>query len=161
MFGTLRFNIVKSSHETPHTAFDSADPPRNFSLSIGERIRALTIGTPAYALRKRSIEDLEARYLGILRALRIALVRKNAAEREVCQALLAKADTFDLVKLNTLITTHNRYYPIEANLPVDPRTGEYLLFGRPWLPEATWTAHRLVDHALAYDCECDSADAPR
>ena len=45
------------------TAFDSADPPRNFSLSVNDRIRAMAIGAPAYATRKKTIEDREDRFV--------------------------------------------------------------------------------------------------
>jgi hypothetical protein len=35
--------------------------------------------------------------------------------------------------LNALIAEHNEWYPVERNLPVDPRTGEWVtLFGRPF-----------------------------
>ncbi|MEQ1505176.1 MAG: hypothetical protein ABMB14_23285 [Myxococcota bacterium] len=50
-----------------------------------------------------------------------------------------------------MITTHNRYYPIEANLPMD-RHG-YVAYGRPWRPEAHYTAARLVDLARAFLAE--------
>jgi len=44
---------------------------------------------------------------------------------------LAAHWNFDNV--NTLIEQHNEYYPIERNLPVSARTGEYLtVSGRPY-----------------------------
>jgi hypothetical protein len=129
--------------------FTSADPPRNFSLSVDDRIRALTIGPPAYATRKKRIEDLVERHLRTLVALHDARLAKFDDEDAdaMTRALLAKAGTFDLARLNELITTHNRYYPIEAGLPTDVRTGGYLVHGRPWLPDAPWTAARFVDEA--------------
>lgn len=130
------------------TAFNSADPPRNFSLTVGERIRALTIGAPAYATRKKHIEDLEDRYASILRSLRNALVGRGLPEHEIRRALQDRAATLELKKLNTLITAHNRYYPLEANLAMDPRTGEYLVYGRRWEPTLAWTVERLVEAAL-------------
>jgi hypothetical protein len=43
--------------------------------------------------------------------------------------------------LNDLIEQHNEYYPIEANLPVDPRTGDYVtMTGRPYEREPLDTA---------------------
>ena len=42
--------------------------------------------------------------------------------------------TEDLARLNDLIGRHNRYYPIEANLPIDVRTGRLLDRGAPWRP---------------------------
>jgi hypothetical protein len=137
---------------TPKTAFNSADPVRNFSLSVGERIRAITIGAPAYATRKKHIEDLEERHVRTLVALHDALVAKSDRRdvAAVSAALLEKARTLDLKKMSSLITSHNRYYPIEANLPVDPRTGEYLVYGRRWEPEQPWTPARMVERALAF-----------
>jgi hypothetical protein len=143
-----------SDDSAAKSAFSSADPPRNFTLSINERIRALTIGPPAYATRKKGIEDLVERYIETLvvhHAKRAA--RLEPAERDdrdgMTKALLEKAATLDLARLNRLIETHNRYYPIEANLATDLRTGEYLVHGRRWSPEDPWTALRLVEEARA------------
>lgn len=108
----------------------SADPPRNFTLTTDERIRALTIGVPAWSARKRKIEDEEARLVSELVELRDE------------HAMRAHAATFDLTKLNELVAIHNRYFPIEANLPMN-RHG-YLVHGRPWRPEEPYTAERLL-----------------
>lgn len=157
--------VKKPGHEDPRPAgaLDSADPPRNFTLSIEERTRALVIGVPAYALRKRKIEDAEARFVRELVELRDKLRDKDVgralAPADVSQALLAHAETFDLGPVNKLIATHNRYYPIEANLPIDPATGGYLLYGRLWAPEAPWTAARLVARAERDERAATSAEA--
>jgi len=126
------------------SALNSADPIRNFSLGVDERIRALTIGVPAWAARKRKIEDDEARYVAELLELHDELMAKKRRSEEIEDALLAAASALDLSKLNELVRTHNRYYPIEANLPMDRATGGYLVYGRVWTPEATYTAARLV-----------------
>lgn len=126
------------------TALNSADPIRNFSLGVDERIRALTIGVPAWAARKRKIEDDEARYVGELLELHDELTAKKRHGKEIEAALHAAANALDLSKLNELVKAHNRYYPIEANLPMDRATGGYLVYGRVWTPEATYTAARLV-----------------
>ena len=112
-----------------------------------ERIRALTIGPPAYAVRKRNIEDAEQRYLGILLTLQKALAANGKSPAEIEQALLAKAQAFDITRLNGWIENHNRYYPIEANLAFS-RQG-YLVNGRPWFPEEPWTPERFVEKALS------------
>lgn len=112
---------------------------------MDERIRALTIGAPAYALRKRKIEDDEASMIETLVLLHASLFAKGRSPDTVRAALLAKAQSFDLAKLNALILTHNRYYPIEANLKMD-RHG-YLVFGKRWAPEEPWTVERLLARA--------------
>ena len=39
-------------------------------------------------------------------------------------------------ELNALIAEHNEYYPIERDLPVDPRTGDYVaIVGRSYRRE--------------------------
>lgn len=137
-----------SSSDRP-SALNSADPVRNFTLTTEERIRALTIGVPAWAARKRKIEDDEVRYTKELVDLRDALVKKGRTPTELELALVSAATAFDLDKLNKLVAQHNRYYPIEANLPIDFRTGGYLVYGRPWHPESPYTPQRLVGLALA------------
>jgi hypothetical protein len=36
------------------------------------------------------------------------------------------ANTWDFEELNELITQHNEWYPIERDLPLNPRTGDYV-----------------------------------
>ncbi|MBS2013805.1 MAG: hypothetical protein JST00_13020 [Deltaproteobacteria bacterium] len=128
-------------------------PSRNFTLTTEERIRALTIGPPAYALRKRHIEDLELDYANAIVAVHDAVAAKAAKEgvpvdpEAQDQAMKAKAASIDLRKLNALVANHNRYFPIEANLPMD-RDG-YLYLGKRWLPEDPFTAGRLLTAARA------------
>jgi hypothetical protein len=126
------------------SAMNSADPTRNFSLTVDERIRALTIGVPAWAARKRKIEDDEERIVADLVELHDKLAARAQSRERIEAALLAEAALFNLTKLNDLVRTHNRYYPIEANLAIDQQTGSYLVYGRIWKPEETYTAARLV-----------------
>jgi hypothetical protein len=114
---------------------DSIDPPRNFSLSLEERVRALA-GPPAYIRRKRAIEDLEETLVVSVRAHLAAGLRGDA---------IATRTARDLTRVNELIDAHNRYYPIEANLPYHPRTGQLLerVGGRPWAPLRPWSLDRL------------------
>ena len=131
------------------SALNSADPLRNFQLTVDERIRALTIGVPAWAARKRKIEDDEERCVRELLELRDALVAKRQTDEQIDRALADAAAALDLSKLNQLVRAHNRYYPIEANLPMDRTSGSYLVYGRAWTPEETYTPARLVALARA------------
>jgi hypothetical protein len=46
------------------------------------------------------------------------------------------AEEWRFDELNELIRQHNDYYPIERNLPVDPRTGDYVnIVGRSYQRE--------------------------
>jgi hypothetical protein len=115
---------------------DTVAPPRNFTLSIEDRLRAYAQGAPGYIRRRKRIEDLEARLLGKLAAA--------TAPAEVA----ASADVVaELALLNDLIDRHNRYYPIEAQLAIDVRTGRLLERGVPWRPLAAVTMTELLGRA--------------
>jgi hypothetical protein len=135
---------VSSNDRDRPTALDSANPIRNFTLSVADRIRAITIGVPAYAARKRKIEDEEARFVGQLVELHDALTAKERSSDEIEVAIVAAAHALNLAKLNDLVSKHNRYYPMEANLPMDHKTGRYLLYGRYWEPEEPYSAARFL-----------------
>jgi hypothetical protein len=124
---------------------DSIDPPRNFHIGTDERIRALAIGAPAWSVRKRRIEDTEAKWVETLAALRVALVALGRSDEEIERELGARAAKLDYAKLNALVALHNRWYPVEANLRMDPRSGAYLVAGRPWQREAEYTPERILE----------------
>jgi hypothetical protein len=134
-----RFRRGPSDH-----ALESVDPPRNFSVPAPERVRALTIGPPAYALRKRRIEDLEEELVGGLLEHYDTLSANGMSPVEAERSIRRLAETARLSRLNALVGAHNRYYPAEANLPIDLKTGGYLVHGQPWTPEEPWTPARLV-----------------
>ncbi|HET7138242.1 MAG TPA: hypothetical protein VFI04_07785 [Gaiellaceae bacterium] len=56
------------------------------------------------------------------------------------------AERWDFGEVNDLIERHNRYYPIEARLPMDPRTRDYVKIGgrsyRRELLDAAWILDR-------------------
>jgi hypothetical protein len=128
---------------------DNGAPLGNFKLSVDERLRAYAQGVPGHIRRRRRIEDLEAR-------LCAALV---AAERPA-EALAGEKATADLALLNDLIARHNRSYPIEANLPIEVRTGRLLERGTPWRPLPAVTAGELLARAAARRALTQPAPAP-
>lgn len=113
--------------------------PRNFTISTAEYLRALAAGPPAFARRLRRIEDLER---AILAALREAEEKAPLDAAALPEEVAAK-----LARLNRLVEDHNRYYPIEAALPIDPRTGGLLDWGEPWRPMPPFEAAALLARA--------------
>lgn len=114
----------------------SASPARNFTLSVEDRLRAMAGGPRAYMRRRRRIEDLQSEIVQDIVALGDFDVDR------IPQRILKKIGV-----LNDLIDRHNRYFPIEANLPIDPRTGAMLELGHPWKPMtkvAVWEFCRLA-----------------
>jgi hypothetical protein len=67
--------------------------------------------------------------------LREIATRIDEHERRLREAYAAVApaawldhvEQIDFGEVNDLIERHNRWYPIEARLPMDPRTGDYVL----------------------------------
>jgi hypothetical protein len=115
---------------------DTVAPPRNFTLSLEERLRAYAQGVPGYMRRRRRIEDLEAK-----------LIEKLAAAAAPAEAAATADVVADLALLNDLIDRHNRYYPIEAQLAVDVRTRRLVERGAPWRPLPSVTAADLLARA--------------
>jgi hypothetical protein len=106
---------------------ETAAPDRNFTLATEDRVRAVVAGPPAFVRRLRIIEDLEA-----------AIVRLLASGQHEQQA------KWLLDRLNDLVWRHNRYYPIEAKLAIDPRTGELLdRDGKHWKPRPALSLEEL------------------
>ena len=111
---------------------DTSAPPRNFTLSLEQRLQAYAQGVPSHLRRRRRIEELEERLIGKLAA---AEAPETAASAEF---------TAELAQLNDLIDRHNRYYPIEARLPIDVRSKRLFERGAPWRPLPSVTAADLL-----------------
>ncbi len=92
---------------------------------------------PRFITRLREIEDDMAEHRIRLAGAYARLARFCAADpAQFEERWQAKAEGWDFSAVNELIRQHNEYYPIERNLPVDPRTGEYLTAGgRPYWRE--------------------------
>jgi hypothetical protein len=92
---------------------------------------------PRWMERLRDIEAGTRQHRRRLAADREWLREQHADDPEgfaaAWRALVAKR-SFDDV--NDLIRDHNEWYPVERRLPMDPRTGEYVLIaGRPYQRE--------------------------
>jgi hypothetical protein len=123
---------------SPKKTAETLSPQRNFTLTTEDRVRAIAAGPPAFIRRLRAIEDLEE---GIVRVL-----------VECCEEarMRAEAPVRALERLNDLVGRHNRYYPVEANLAMHPRTGALIdRTGQPWQPMTLRTLDELVARAMA------------
>ncbi|HEY6463372.1 MAG TPA: hypothetical protein VIY73_24565 [Polyangiaceae bacterium] len=130
-------------------AIDTASPQRNFTIATEDRVRAIAAGAPAFAKRLRAIEDLEE---GIVRVIvdRCRDAPSGASADDLAAHARSRAPLRALERLNDLVGRHNRYYPIEANLPMRPPSGELVdRTGERWRPMALRTLDELVARALA------------
>jgi hypothetical protein len=87
-----------------------------------------TRGPLPYMLRLREIEQRTEAHEGSLRDAWLRLADECAGDagrfrREWTE--LARRQVFD--EVNDLIDRHNRWYPAESRLPMDPRRGDYAL----------------------------------
>jgi len=108
-----------------------------------------TRGPLPYMLRLREIEQLTEAHEEHLRATWDALADAHVHDAERFRdAWLAEARSYTFDEVNDLIDRHNRWYPAESRLPMDPRTGDYALVnGRDYrlAPlDATWILERFA-----------------
>jgi hypothetical protein len=140
---TTRTPSAGSDDRPPPT--ETAAPARNFTITLADKVRAAG-GPMAYMSRRRQIEDLDA---ALVQELLELLEDPKAFEA----TLGARRFAARVARLNKLIDAHNRYYPAEANLPLDPRSGEMLERGVPWRPLPSVSPEVLVARARAARAE--------
>jgi hypothetical protein len=116
---------------------------RNFRPDAGAQLAALG-GPVAWMRRLRAIEIAvglhEEQLADAYETLRAEHSTNFPAEwRQVAEA-------WDFSEVNELIERHNRHYPAESRLPMNPRTGDFVLVnGRPYTREpldAVWVLSR-------------------
>jgi hypothetical protein len=106
-----------------------------------------TRGPLPYMLRLREIEqataELETSLGEAWRALRAECAED---QRRFRREWTTRAHALRFDELNDLVDRHNRWYPAESRLPMDPRTGDYALVnGRDYRLEpfdAEWVLER-------------------
>src|SRR5437773_5717091 len=109
---------------------------RNFRPGADSAIRALG-GPTVWMRRLRTIDEELERHAAGLDELWHAL----AAEAEDVEAFARDwretARRWSFAQVNELIGRHNRNFPAEARLPMDPRTRDFVkINGRPYTREA-------------------------
>ncbi|HEX3246832.1 MAG TPA: hypothetical protein VHX16_15620 [Chloroflexota bacterium] len=91
-------------------------------------------GAPAWAVRLKKIETLTDALINNLHDCWVTLAYQHRQQPELfAGAWREQLDELELDVVNELIRRHNRYFPVEANLPMSPRTGDYVAWGgRDW-----------------------------
>jgi hypothetical protein len=132
-------------------------PVRHFRPTA-EAYLVATRGPLPYMLRLREIEQHLETHESELREAWLALAKECASEpARFHQEWLVRAQREAFDEVNDLIDRHNRWYPAESRLPMDPRRGDYALVnGRDYRLEpldADWVLER-------FPAELSSAFAP-
>jgi hypothetical protein len=130
-----------------------AQRPRNFRPDPESGVRALG-GPTAWMRRLRAIEDAVEQHERQLGETWRALAEELEEPAEFAAAWRELAESWSFAAVNDLIERHNRNFPAEARLPMDPRTRDFVrLNGRPYQREpldAQWILDRFPpDRAAA------------
>ncbi|MGL6280091.1 MAG: hypothetical protein ACRC50_11110 [Gaiella sp.] len=99
---------------------------RNFSPAADGYLASLG-GPLPYMLRLREIDALTDAHEHALGDHWRALARRERDDAVFARAWTDAARRARFDEVNDLIERHNRWYPIEARLPMDPRRGDYVL----------------------------------
>ena len=117
---------------------------RNFRPDADAQLAALG-GPLAWMRRLRAIElaiDLHQTQL----AEAFAELQAEQGGAELAARWRELAASWDFSEVNDLIERHNRYYPAESRLPMNPRTGDFVrVNGKPYTREpldADWILTR-------------------
>jgi hypothetical protein len=98
---------------------------RHFRLEADGYLAALG-GPLPYMLRLREIESLTSAHESALRAERERLAATLPPD-QVPAAWRAVCERWRFDEVNDLIERHNRWYPAESRLPMDPQRGDFAL----------------------------------
>jgi hypothetical protein len=98
---------------------------RNFRPDADSAIRAL--GGPTIWMRRlRAIEDELERHEAQLEEEWRALAEETSDAAEFATRWRETAEAWSFAQVNELIDRHNRNFPAEARLPMDPRTRDFV-----------------------------------
>jgi hypothetical protein len=118
---------------------------RNFRPDPESAVRALG-GPTVWMRRLRAIEDLIAQHERQLGEAWRTLAAEFEDPAEFGAAWRKLADAWSFAEVNDLIGRHNRNFPAEARLAMDPRTRDFVpVNGRPYVRQpldAGWILER-------------------
>jgi hypothetical protein len=98
---------------------------RNFRPGADSAIRAL--GGPTLWMRRlRTIENEQERHETELGERWLALAVEAPDAEAFAREWRETAHRWSFAEVNELIDRHNRYFPAEARLPMDPRTRDFV-----------------------------------
>jgi len=119
---------------------------RNFQAAADSYLASLG-GPLPYMLRLRQIADeIAAHEAALERRWRELAVECDGRSDVFGQRWRQTAEGWSFTAVNVLIDKHNRYYPTESRLPMDPRTGDFVpVLGEPYrkqLLDVEWVLER-------------------
>ena len=138
---------------------------RNFRPAADSYLSALG-GPLPFMVRLREITRMTDDHEHRLEEARTALAQTGIDGVAFGEAWSATVKTWSFDEVNELIDRHNRFYPVESRLPMDPRTGTYALVGgedyRRSRLDSNWALERFpATSASTVEGAAQPAAAPR
>jgi len=118
---------------------------RNFRPSADGYLAALG-GPLPYMVRLRTITEMTHDHERQLEAAWHELAGSGIGADAFATAWRARVEAWRFDEVNDLIDRHNRFYPAESRLPMDPKTRDYALVG------GEDYRRRYLDAAWALEC---------
>jgi len=131
--------------ESPVRGRPLPERPRNFRPDADAAVRAL--GGPTIWMRRLlAIEGAVDEHVRQLEEAWHELAAEVDGNAAFARSWRKTARRWSFAEVNELIARHNRYFPAEARLPMDPRTRDFVeINGRPYEREpldAAWILTR-------------------
>ena len=118
---------------------------RNFRPDVDRYVASLG-GPLPYMVRLRRIHEETSAHEECLATAWSELAAECADEAVFARRWRRVAARWSFAEVNDLIDRHNRYFPIEARLPMDPTTGDFVpIAGEPYRRpqlDAEWVLER-------------------
>jgi hypothetical protein len=153
--GAIRKDDPRDVEQTRRLAEDVEGSPLK-GKRIRHRLKNFVTGADNYVAsmggplpwmqRRRMIEDETERHERRLAETRQELAGTCRSDAEFARRWRRIAERWSFDAVNELIEKHNRNFPAESRLPMDPRTGDFVrLNGKPYRLEsldAAWILKR-------------------
>ena len=141
----LRDELTKELDGSPVKGRPLRRRLRNFTPDASGYV--MSMGGPLpYMQRLRAIEDLTEWHLRRIDEAYASLAAEIADPAEFARRWRLRAERWSFYDVNDLIDRHNRFYPLESRLPMDPRTGDFVrVDGKSYLRrplDAAWVLER-------------------
>ena len=113
----------------PHFGKEIEILSTNFTVTTQDRLRAAS-GTPSWSRRTRALEDRLARMWQELEDEYRKLQAQSLTRAEFSRRWQRTMEQVPLDEIARQVSDYNEYFPIEANLPIDPATGQFSVMGK-------------------------------
>jgi hypothetical protein len=159
--GAIRQDDPRDIEQARRLAEDVEGSPLR-GKRIRQRLKNFVAGADSYVAsmggplpwmqRRRMIEDETAQHERRLAEARLELAATCRTEADFARRWRGIAERWSFDAVNELIEKHNRNFPAESRLPMDPRTGDFVrLNGKPYRLEAldaVWALDRFPASGL-------------